>query len=650
MEPAQLIQALIASKNEAADDVLLEGVRRGSEDERGNLLAALMERATVHGLRGVIELYETLPDNLQHRILENIRVFHHALRECGRSDNPALRISSIKLIALGRQGKLAYVLSENLRNENADVSKAAMDAMVALARWVAMQTRWLQRGEFLTAQAPAEENGSLISKDILSLYHELESQRPEIETAVVRAIDLSRGRYGPELLRAALLLCDWPGSKTLAILQTAKHGGQTAMVRRLEQPPAAEHVEAFLLAASHSQLRSHFGVVFAHISEPPVLEAILRRTHWLKDSQLQLCIHLVTRGAWWGERELLEDAARRDSEQSSRIGDWIVASGAHDVIQDDRLERLKARADNNFAARLRLLRLAAQRRRGSSVQFLRGFLDDRDERLVRMAARELLRRRPPDYEGILLTRLASAPITVARVISRSLGHIGFEQFWDRFDDLDKPTRQNAGRAMLKILPDSLTRLARRLDTGAVEQRLKAIQMVQDLNLVTELRISLTSLTEHANPKVRSKAVSALAGATDAAPDLLLKRILNDADPRVRANAIESLDLQRCTQYLPVLVERARSGHNRERANAIRALHTIKFPASVDALRAMLRDQRPDHRVSALWALRQMGVWTLLSEVGKIAKDDSSLRVRRYALAILRNVAELMQRDRKEKVG
>ena len=650
MEPAQLIQALVASKNEAADDVLLEGLRRGSGDEQANILAALLERATVHGLRGVISLYESFPDPLQHIILENIRVMHHALRECGRSDDTTLRVAAIKLIALGRQGKLAYVLSENLRSETPEVSKAAMDAMVALARWVATQTKWLQRGEFKTIAKPADDSGSLIPDDVLSLYTELQSQRPEIETAVVRAIDLSRGRYGPELLRAALLLCDWPGSKTLAILQTAKHGGQTAMVRRLEQPPAAEHVEAFLLAASHSQLRSHFAVVFAHINEPPVLEALLRRTHWLKDSQLQLCVHLVTRGAWWGESELLEEAGRRDSEQAARIGDWIAASGAHDVIQDDRMERLKTRADNNFTARLRLLRLAAQRRRGASVQFLRGFLNDRDERLVRLAARELIRRRPLDYEGVLLTRLASAPLSVARVISRSLGHVGFEQFWDRFDDLDKPTRQNAGRAMLKILPGSIARLSRRLDSGPVEQRLKAIQMVQDLNLVQELRSAITSLTEHPNPKVRSKAISALAGSPDAATDVLLKRILNDADPRVRANAIEALVVLGKTQFLPMLVDRARGGHNRERANSIKALQAMKITTAGDALKVMLNDQRPDHRISALWAMRQMGVWKLIGEVGKMAKEDSSLRVRRYALAILRNVADMVQRERKEKAG
>ena len=49
----------------------------------------------------------------------------------------------------------------------------------------------------------------------------------EIEAAVARAMDVHRGRHGQELLRAGLLLCDWSGSKTLAILNTAKHGGQS---------------------------------------------------------------------------------------------------------------------------------------------------------------------------------------------------------------------------------------------------------------------------------------------------------------------------------------------------------------------------------------------------------------------------------------
>lgn len=100
------------------------------------------------------------------------------------------------------------------------------------------------------------------------------------------------------------------------------------MVRRLQQPPASEHVDAFLLGASHGQLRSHFGVAFSGVSEAPVLDALLRRTHWLKDHLLENTMRQVQRGAWWSESELDRDIERRGPEDAARIGSWLVASGA----------------------------------------------------------------------------------------------------------------------------------------------------------------------------------------------------------------------------------------------------------------------------------------------------------------------------------
>ena len=123
--------------------------------------------------------------------------------------------------------------------------------------------------------------------------------------------------------------------------------------------------------------------------------------------------------------------------------------------------------------------------------------------------------------------------------------------------------------------------------------------------------------------------------------MILEKVLNDADPRVRANAIEVLEAKRSVQYVPLLTQRARSAHNRERANAIKAMHRLRVSTASTQLLSMLRDERPEHRISALWALRQIGWWQLVNEVGRIAKDDTNLRVRRYALTVLRNVADTL---------
>jgi hypothetical protein len=463
-------------------------------------------------------------------------------------------------------------------------------------------------------------------------------------------MDVHRGKHGQELLRAGLLLCDWPGSKTLGILNTTKHGGQSLMVRRLQQPPASEHVEAFLLGASHGGLRSHFGNVFSHIEEAPVLDALLRKTHWLKDHQLQLCMHQVGRGVWWGDTELLHDLQRRPPEDAARIGEWIAASGMHDAMQDEKLIKLRDHARDDFGARLHLLRIASARRRTASVQLLRAFLSDPDERLQRMAAREIIRRKPLDFENLLLQLMTGAPDSVRRVVSRAIGQEGFEHFWDRFDRMERNTRRQAGRAMLKLLPDAPMRLSRRLTTGPIEQRVKALQIVQELGLGESMRQAILPLCSHPHAKVRSKAVALVGEVPSVASEMLLEKVLNDGDPRVRANAIEVLENKRSAQYVPLLTQRARSAHSRERANAIKAMHRLKVSTAVTQLLAMLRDERPDHRISALWALRQIGWWQLVNEVGRIAKGDVNLRVRRYALGVLKGVAELTAPDAKGKTA
>lgn len=630
---SRIIETLTASANEAADDALLEALKMGNGTERRRALATLIARGRTRGLSGVIALFDSLEQSEQEMVLADIKAFHTALRECGRSGDASRAAAAMRLIAIGRQGKLTYVLSENLHAEDETLSRAAAAAMMALARWVAVESRRLHRGR-AAGQDGAGENAD----EAAQTCRQLMEQRPEIEQAVARALDVHRGRHGQELLRAALLLADWPGSRTLAILHTPRHGGQGPMVRRLQQPPDAENVEAFLLAAARAALRGNFGIAFARIEQPPVLEALLRRTHWLKDLQLRLCMQQVVRCAWLDGEQLEAEVRRRSADELARVGEWIAASGADDVVQDERLASLLARLGDDGGARLRLVRLAMRRPRGASTLLLRAALTDGDERIARMAARDLARRRPPDCDRILLSAAGNAPLSVRRVIARSVGQTGFENYWQRFDRMDRAAREAAGRALLKVLPDSMHRIDRRMRSGPVEQRLRAITMAQETGAAEVLAPTLLQLCQDPHPVVRSKAVAA-AGALSSVPaDVVLTRALSDLDPRVRANAIEVLETRRQEQYVPLLTQRARSSANRERANAIKALHSMRVVTASSQLLNMLHDQRPEHRISALWALRQIGWWQLLRDVARLAREDPVPRVRRYAAAVLRAAA------------
>ena len=76
----QLISALVETKNEAADELLLEALRLGNPQEKTLAMNALMRRQTVRGLSGTVEQYDKLPESLQLEILAQIKLFHHALR------------------------------------------------------------------------------------------------------------------------------------------------------------------------------------------------------------------------------------------------------------------------------------------------------------------------------------------------------------------------------------------------------------------------------------------------------------------------------------------------------------------------------------------------------------------------------------------
>src|SRR4051812_31026854 len=74
----QLLQVLTASKNDAADDVLLEALRLGTPHEQSVVLDALIQRQSARGLGGVIAMYDALTDDLKLKTLDNIRAFYHA--------------------------------------------------------------------------------------------------------------------------------------------------------------------------------------------------------------------------------------------------------------------------------------------------------------------------------------------------------------------------------------------------------------------------------------------------------------------------------------------------------------------------------------------------------------------------------------------
>jgi HEAT repeat protein len=214
-----------------------------------------------------------------------------------------------------------------------------------------------------------------------------------------------------------------------------------------------------------------------------------------------------------------------------------------------------------------------------------------------------------------------------------------------------PTEPPSAQSLLKMLPFELIRLKRHLLHGPPHETINALSVVSDLRLARHVREAIWGCCEHSDPKVRSKAVlmlgDLLVEGKDDEADRLLAEALVDADDRVRANAVEVLERTQNQQLASLLEARSRLGRNRERANAIKAMASMRLCDPEKPLFEMLRDRRDPHRLSALWAVEQTGQWKLLEEIARLARHDSNVRVRGAAEATVQRMARKMSRPSRQ---
>ena len=672
---ASVYSLLARHKSTAADELLLDAARLGNDAERGAAVESLLHRATARGLSGLIELFADLPDALRRRLGESADVLTTAVSRCARSDDSATRVAAARFIAATRSPKLAYILGDLLRSPSPEVFEAACDAAEGLAAWVEESSLDLRENRLTDGPAAAT-------------FATLVDLRATLEETVARALETPRGQDSTALAAAASRLLDRRGGQLFESYKRAGARGWPLVTATLSRPSDAASAASLLACAARGTLRQELPEAIARVERAGVLDGLLRNTHWLADPSVASAVAAVTGGTWWSATALRHDLAGRvrpraaaaevattedpDDLQAAahevdvvasaadaaparatvaaEIGCWLLTGAAAGGFQDDLLDILLDVMAGDADAKLSLLRSASAVGDGGPATLLARLAEDADERVARMAARALSRRASATAEATLLRRAATASEGLRQVIDRRVGGRSFDALWTRFDRLPAETRGAAGRSLLKLLPAARGRLRQHLLAGPAADRIRGLWVAGEVGAVVDLREAIYACCGHADAKVRSKATLCLGEivktVSDERAERQLERALEDGDARVRANAVEVLELTGRRDVLPLLRARGRLGRNRERANALKATHAMGLGEVEPPLFDMLRDGRDPHRLSAVWAVEQTGQWRLLDEVVRLARADANARVRRSALATVRRMAEQMRRPAK----
>lgn len=211
-----------------------------------------------------------------------------------------------------------------------------------------------------------------------------------------------------------------------------------------------------------------------------------------------------------------------------------------------------------------------------------------------------------------------------------------DNFEDRAESLD------LARRLAKIEPQMDTKLLRLLPgrNSDVSDAIPAERVLELLDAVPQsarIVAPLAHLIHHPNPRLRAK-VTLLMGRLVRSARALEER-LKEADPRVRANAIESLWGERAAWVADVLWRAVKDPNNRVAGNALYGLYRSQGSESVAPFIVQMAAHRePAFRATAAWIMGQTGDPQFLPALEKLACDLYAL-VRKNAANAVRSIRE-----------
>jgi len=266
------------------------------------------------------------------------------------------------------------------------------------------------------------------------------------------------------------------------------------------------------------------------------------------------------------------------------------------------------------------------------------FADDSDPAVAWSAAVTVLARPDQSPTEVLdhLVENGHEPIAFQARLHRSGRSV--DRFFAVWLELPLVERMAAARRLNAVEPDRFcTALADQFVFDHRERALAAIVVARRLALIPGLEDRLIVLAGGEDVHVASAAIGALRSGRTAERVVVLRRALQHANARARANAIESLAEGATDPVVAEVTPIAESRSNRPRANAIRMLMRHQPKTAHDRLRAMLRDHQPMHRLSAVWVAQHARNRAIADELKHLGAHEEFPIVRARAASAARVV-------------
>jgi hypothetical protein len=197
--------------------------------------------------------------------------------------------------------------------------------------------------------------------------------------------------------------------------------------------------------------------------------------------------------------------------------------------------------------------------------------------------------------------------------------------------LDREQAMALARAALRVDSMADMALAKALVSQAPETLAdpdRLMDILDEISGGTRILPSLLRLLRHANPHIRSKAVLMIGRSSPGVR--WVERRLADEDPRVRANAIESMWGMDRPDARALLQRAMDDSNNRVAGNAILGLYMIGDCSTIPVLLKMAESEMALTRSTAVWVMGETGDPRFLDVVAeRLCDSDPMVRKRAF---------------------
>lgn len=481
---ATTFETLAASRNDAANRVLLEALRSTDPDVYDHALKAVIARRFKPGHLEVLGIWHRLSPKQRQFLQEGRGRMSGALRDAVLSEDEQLFQNACEVVEHFKEFDLISTLVTLAENQNHAHAEAATTLVLRLTQ---------QLSEMV--HGPRDYNDRRNPESLARFVLE----------SLERSVERFRTHNRSELIESFVILAG-PSCNTLRqILEEPHHPCYLTVINTLTHSKCSGVIQFLVKSLKGEHTSLNILNVISKRDDPGFVKKLLELIDKKLDAKVAKNISRIRTFGWLKPGE--NGFESFEEEDQARCVKLVAASGVKADEFLDLLDLVLRRGEPaaRWAACDALAGIPGER----GNRLVVNSINDADPKVQAAATRQIRDRHVSNAMAILLKQIDSPHEIVREATCEALSEFSFDNFLAGFEGLHDDARRTTGALVKKVDSKTIAGLMSEMEEPSRKRRLRAIEMADVMELVPELTESVLELLDDEDYLVRAAAADVL---------------------------------------------------------------------------------------------------------------------------------------------